>query len=159
MSWRQWGRREGERGGQRTLGSKRERSTVEIPIASAPINASRFLRMSSASRPIFAKTSSASEFEETREFGQVQPQTRKIDSTWTKSSLSSLVRTPNRLRMNSLELAPRNIYVLNLPQSCNRQQLFDFYSKFGSINHLCILATLDSRGRSVSPFSALDSWN
>lgn len=57
--------------------------------------------------------------------------------------------------MNSLELAPRNIYILNLPHSSNENEILHFYSRFGSINHLCILATLDSRGRSVTPLSTL----
>lgn len=42
---------------------------------------------------------------------------------------------------------PRNLYVLNLSLEMTNQELERLFSVFGSVNHVCIMAVLDSLGR------------
>jgi RNA recognition motif-containing protein len=42
---------------------------------------------------------------------------------------------------------PRNLYVLNLSLEMTNQELERLFSAFGSVNHVCIMAVLDSLGR------------
>lgn len=42
---------------------------------------------------------------------------------------------------------PRNLYVLNLSLDMTNQELERLFSAFGIVNHVCIMAVLDSLGR------------
>lgn len=42
---------------------------------------------------------------------------------------------------------PRNLYVLNLSLDMTNQELERLFSVFGTVNHVCIMAVLDSLGR------------
>ncbi|BHF66486.1 heteroproteinous nuclear ribonucleoprotein [Sparganum proliferum] len=78
----------------------------------------------------------------------------QITVSLTKNPESSGTRSQANLEQN---VNPKRIYLGSLPPAVNRQNLNEYFSKFGIVNQVCVLTGRKTRGIGLVVFRDLDS--